>query len=200
MDVSIFPRSNEIQILIKPDSIIYYSHHLKLIGQRSKDFGGSSFNPIEVIYNNKTIFTDTANEYWLSGYESNQYPRLLECSNGDLQLLIEIDERPNNNELQQITISKGGNVNLNKLPLFNWKPENMENDGKMKLRGVLTNGETIADGDTAFYNPVLVFEISNNCLILDSLSTEKINKRIWGNFYGFKYNDSLLLPFNKKEF
>lgn len=194
---SIFSRSYESQLLIKPDSTIYFSQHLKLIGQRSKDFGGSSFNPIEVFYNNKTVFKDTSNEYWLSGFQSKQYPKLLECTIGDLQLLIEVDERPNINELQRITISKDGKIKIDRLPVFNWEPKNIDNDGKMKITGVLTNGETIADGDTAFYNPVLVYEISNNCLILDSLSTEKFNKRIWGNFYGYKYNDSLLLPFNR---
>ena len=197
LDVSIFSGSNELQLSIKPDSTIYFSHHLKLIGQRSTDFGGSSFNPIEVMYNNKSVFKDTSNEYWLSGFESKQYPKLLQCTSGDLPLLIEVDERPNINELQRITISKEGKINLDRLPLFNWEPKNIDNDGKMKLTGILTNGETIADGDTAFYNPFLVYEISTNCLILDSLSTEKINKRIWGNFYGYKYNDSLLLPFKR---
>jgi hypothetical protein len=200
LEVSVSSKSNESQIFIGLDTIITFSHHIKLIGQRSKEFGGSSFNPIEVFFNDKRIFIDTSNEYWLSGFESNQYPKLLECSNGETQLLLEVDERPNINELQQITISNDSKIKLHRLPIFKWDPEDIDNDRKMELRGVLTSGETIADGDTAFYNPVLVYELLNNCLVLDSTATEGINKRIWGNFYGYYYNDSLLLPYKQEEF
>lgn len=192
-----FPRQSSSTI-IKSDTVINFTSHIKLFGQRSKDFGGSSFNPIEILINNEQIFFDSTNEYWLSGFESKQFPKLLECTDGSIQLLIEVDERPNANELQQIKISKEGHVQTDRLPIFNWVEKDIDNDGKMEVSGILTNGETIAEGDTAFYNPTLVYELTNSCLKMDSTATREINKKIWGEFYGYYYNDSLILPYDPR--
>jgi hypothetical protein len=179
------------------DTVVNFSNHVKLIGQHSKDFGGTSFNPISIFFYDKILFKDSLNEYWLTGYESDQYPKFLHCSDSSYQLLIEVDERPNNDELFRLKISNDGQTQQDRLPLFFWNPTDIDNDGKLELTGTLTNGETIANGDTAFYNPTLVYEFSNNCLTLDSSSTIKLNKGVWSKFYGYYYNDTLLLPFKR---
>lgn len=187
------------QLTLSADTIVVFSDHIKLSGQHSDDYDGKSFNSISVFFNNKLIFKDSLNEYWLNGYGSTQYPKLLMCTEGSCQLLIEVDERPNQNELVRITISKEGKLIQDRVPIFNWNPLDIDNDGKLEVDGILTNGETIANGDTAFYNPTLVYELTNNCLSLDSSATIEKNKKIWGQFMGYHYNDTLLLPFNRKE-
>lgn len=179
------------------DTVVNFSDHVKLIGQHSKDFGGTSFNPISIFFNDKIIFKDSLNEYWLTGYESDQYPKYLHCSDSSSQLLIEVDERPNNDELFRLKISNDGQTQQDRLPLFFWNPTDIDNDGKLELIGTLTNGETIAYGDTAFYNPTLVYEFNITCLTLDSSSTINLNSGIWGKFYGYYYSDTLLLPFKR---
>jgi hypothetical protein len=181
------------------DTVIIFPNHIKLFGTHSHDLGGTSFNPIVVLFDNKRVFKDSLNEYWLKGYESVQYPKFLECTDGKSQLLIEVDERPNSNELACFTVTENGMVQINRLPLFYWNPSDMDNDNRLEVDGFLTNGETTADGDTAFYNPMLVYEITNNCLSLDSPATIEKNRKIWGQFHGYNYNDTLLLPFNRKE-
>lgn len=192
-------KQNSSDLTSGADTVIVYSDHIKLSGQHSDDFGGTSFKPISVFFDNKLIFKDSLNEYWLTGYESTQYPKLLMCADGSCQILIEVDERPNSNELIQLTISKDGKLLQDRLPIFNWNPADIDKDGKLEVDGILTNGETIADGDTAFYNPTLVYELTDNCLSLDSSATREKNKKIWGQFHGFYYNDTLLLPFNRRE-
>jgi hypothetical protein len=191
------PRGKAYLKISPTDTVIVFSDHVKLIGQHSKDFGGTSFNPISIIFYDKIILKDSINEYWLTGYESDQYPKYLNCSDSSSQLLIEVDERPNSNELFRLKISNDGQIQQDRLPLFSWSPKDIDNDGKLELFGNLTNGETIANGDTAFYNPILVYEFSNNCLNLDSSSTIKLNRGLWSKFYGYYYNDTLLLPFKR---
>ena len=191
------PRGKAPVKISPTDTVIVFSDHVKLIGQHSEDFGGTSFNPISILFDDKIIFKDTINEYWLTGYESDQYPKYLHCSDSSSQLLIEVDERPNNNELFRLKISNDGQIQQDRLPLFTWSPKDIDHDGKLELFGSLTNGETISNGDTAFYNPTLVYEFSINCLTLDSTSTIKLNKGVWSKFYGYYYNDTLLLPFKK---
>lgn len=193
-------KQNSNILTMETDTVIVYSDHIKLTGQHSEDFGGESFNKISVFFDNKLIFKDSLNEYWLTGYESTQYPKLLMSADSNYQLLIEVDERPNQNELLNLTISKEGELIQHRLPIFNWNPMDIDNDGKLEVDGTLTNGETIANGDTAFYNPVLVYELIDNCLVFDSATTIEKNKKIWGQFHGYSYNDTLLLPFNRKEF
>jgi hypothetical protein len=190
---------NSKDLISRADTIIVFSNRIKLTGKHSNDFGGTSFKPISILFDNKVIYRDSLNEYWLTGYASKQYPKLLKCADGSYQLLIEVDERPNENELTRLTIYQNGNIIQDRLPIFNWSPTDIDNDGKLEVSGILTNGETIASGDTAFYNPTLIYKLTDNCLSLDSLATIEKNKKIWGQFYGYYYNDTLLLPFNRKE-
>jgi hypothetical protein len=187
------------KLIASADTVVVFSDHIIITGQHSDDFDGKSFKPIWVFLDNKVIFKDSLNEYWLTGYESTQYPKFLCCADGSCQLLIEVDERPNQNELVRLTIPKKGKLIQDRLPIFSWHPLDIDNDGKFEVDGILTNGETIANGDTAFYNPTLVYELMDNCLSLDSSATIEKNKKIWGQFKGYYYNDTLLLPFNRKE-
>ena len=181
------------------DTAIAFSDRIILCGQHSDEFGGTSFKPITILFDNKIIFRDSLNDYWLIGYSSKQYPKSLKCADGNCQLLIEMDERPNQNELARLTVSNNGQLHQDRLPIFNWNPADIDKDGILEVSGILTNGETIANGDSAFYNPTLVYELTDNCLSLDSLATIGKNKKIWGQFYGYQYNDSLLLPFDRRE-
>jgi hypothetical protein len=192
-------KQNSNNVSSSIDTVIVVSNHIKLSGYHSSDFGGTSFKPIIVSFDKKIVFQDSLNDYWLTGYSTKHYPKFLKCTNGDYQLLIEVDERPNKNELTSFTVTKNGQLYQARLPLFNWNPEDIDNDGKFELKGILTNGETIANGDTAFYNPTLVYELEDNRLTLDSSATLEINRRIWGKFYDYNYNDTLLLPFNRNE-
>jgi len=193
-----FSPEKKKEISIKSDTVIILSSEIKIIGQHSRDLGGSSFNPIVITKNDVEVFHDTSNEYWLSGLESKEYPKLLSCSDGSVQILIEIDDRPNINELKQIIITKYSKVVLNLLPVFLWNPKDINNDGKLELTGFLTDSESIANGDSIVYNPKLVYEFSNNCIAFDSLATIKLNKELYGDFYGFSYNESIILPNKRK--
>lgn len=183
---------------VRSDTVIDLSFEIRIIGQHSLDLGGSSFNPIAIIRDNVEVFRDTVSEYWLCGFESKDYPRLLQCSDGSVQILLEIDDRPNINYLNQITISNEDKVVIRQLPVFQWEPKDIDNDGKLEVSGFLTNSESIANGDSVIYNPKLVYEISNNCLIFDSITSIEINKDIYGKFYGFYYNEDIVLPYKEK--
>ena len=191
------PADDSNNVLDKKDTVIYFSSHIRLIGHRSEGSGWTSFKPIEIFLDKNQIYRDTINEYWLTGYTSKQYPRLLNCLNGNVQLLIEVDERPFINDLQLFSIFKEGQIKMEKVPIFDWDPKDINHDGKLDVMGVLIDGETIAQGDTAFYNPTLVYELSTRCLKLDSSATIKMNEEIWGKFHGYHYNDSLLLHYNR---
>ena len=191
-------RQNSDALAIRVDTIIVFSSHIKLTGQHSTEFGGTSFNPISIFSDNKLIFKDSTKEYWLTSNESTQYPKHLECADGNCQILIDVDERPNKNELVRLTITKDGKLTQDRLPIFIWNPLDIDNDKKLELEGVLTNGETTSNGDTAFYNPTLLYELTDSGLCLDSAATKEKNIKIWGQFYGYEYNEVFLLPILQK--
>ena len=173
------------------DTVIVLTKSINLIASEKDDIG---LRKIKLVNIGETIFNDTINGYLLS----KNYPKVLMCDNNTFQILLEVDNRPNFNTLKLLTINNNVISNTEEIPVFDWKPKDIDNDNILEISGYLTNGETISNGDTAFYNPKLIYKISKNGLILDSINTKLENIKLWGQFYGYLYNDTLLLKYDSK--
>jgi hypothetical protein len=175
------------------DREIKLSDRILLTGNRSGEFGGNTFNPVALYLDNKLIFADSTREYLFN----NIYPKLLQGIDGSFQVLFEADNRPDLQTLKKITISADGSVSIADIPYFAWDTLDLDRDGKPEFSGYLTGIQSF--NDTAAYNPLLVYELTGNGIFLDTIATIKKNKSIWGNFYGFKFDENILLKFSNTD-
>ena len=72
------------------------------------------------------------------------------------------------------------------------KASNLDKDDNLELAGFWDWAETYGEnGSLTTYNPIIYYELNQNGINLDSSLTISINKEIYGNFYGFEYNEKV---------
>ena len=131
-------------------------------------------------YNGKTISKKIESII----YES-KYNRLIE-QNGNILLFLEIDNRPNYNNIAAYSLTKQKATKLAEC-VYNDKTQgigqepfsDMDKDGKIEFGGFdLT--EYYDSKDSMYYNPSQYYEISNGTIKFDSALTKKMDIRING--------------------
>lgn len=86
------------------------------------------------------------------------------------------------------------------LPAFNAHPTDLDRDRREEFSGYLAENEVYCVGcDSAYYNPLLFYEITKNGVQLDSAVTKKWIEEHYDSFYGFRPNKKLIVPLAKQE-
>ena len=183
----------------KPDLFLKLKNGIELKAKPAyPDQDNTTFNYLEIFQNGKMIFKDTTlTEYIL---ENSLYPKLYDFKN-HFELLIEIDNRPNKNEIYKFLIENNKLVKIDTLPTFLTIPKDLDNDKKLEYAGfwdyVAVWGDSIKVTD---YNPIVFYEITKNGITLDSLTTIIVNTNIYGKFYGFYINENVEIPYKDSKF
>jgi len=155
----------------------------------------STYNFLEIFQNEKLIYKDESlTEYTI---EDSLYPKLYKFKY-HLELLIEIDGRPNKNEVRCFLIKNQKLEKIDTLPTFLTRPKDLDNDKKLEYAGFWQFGETWGDkNEVTGYNPIVFYELTENGIVLDSVTTKKVNSNIYGEFKGFYYNEQIEIPNEK---
>lgn len=154
-----------------------------------------TFNYLEIFQNGKMLFKDTTlTEYTI---QDSLYPKLYNFKNY-IELLIESDERPGKNLIYGFCIKEGRIEKIDTLPTFLTIPKDLDYDNKLEYAGFWDYGEVWEDSIVMTnYNPIVFYEITETGITLDSLTTIAVNTHIYGNFYGFYYNEQIEFPYEE---
>lgn len=165
------------------------------IGQK-EDFGNfATYTYFELTRDNNKIYVDSS----LTEYEfgDNLYPLAIKTGTDSYELLFEINDRPNKNFLKRLFIKNDSVHKEDKLPTFIAKPKDFDNDGIKEFAGFWDYAQVWGENDSlTVYNPILFYKITKFGLQLDSTLTMKINKEIYGKFYGFSFSEETEQPIN----
>ena len=154
-----------------------------------------TFNHFEIFQNGKILFKDTTlTEYTI---QDSLYPKLYNFKN-HIELLIETDERPNKNLVYGFCIKEGEIDKIDTFPTFLTRPKDLDYDNKLEYAGFWDHGEVWENSIVMTnYNPIVFYEITENGIILDSLTTIAVNTHIYGKFYGFYFNEQIEFPYEE---
>ena len=121
------------------------------------------------------------------------FPIILQTGSNSFELLFEVNNRPNKNYLKRLFVGNDKLVEQDKLPAFEASPIDINNDGIKEYAGFWDHFEVYGDNLTT-YNPILYYSVTANGLKLDSLLTKQRNEIIYGQFYGFSFDEKNAQP------
>lgn len=152
----------------------------------------NTFSSLTLYHHKKLIFKDTLSQ---TDYEFRDtlYPMFHKLNSTTFELLIEINNRPNKNNLARFIIQKDRLLKRDTLPTFICKAKNLDIDNTLEYAAFWEYGEVWVDSNqqkVTAYNPILFYEQTSNGLQLDKALTKAKNKTIYGVFYGYKYNET----------
>jgi hypothetical protein len=160
---------------------------------RGEDFEKfKTFTLFKLSHAGKELFLDTS----LTEYEFGdaRYPLIRARNNGIYEILVEVNDRPAKNFLKLFKIQNDRVVSIDKLPTFNSGPSNLDADTNFEFISTGEWGELWGDnGDLTAYNPALVYEDSPEGFRLDTALTIKKNTEKYGKFYGYKYDEKVVI-------
>ncbi len=155
-----------------------------------------TYTYFELKKNNRTIFIDSL----LVEYEFGNkiYPIISQTGKDNYELLFEVNNRPNRNYSKVFFIKDDELVKTTILPCFEWE---FNKDKTKYYIGLWENSQTYGDNySLTSYNPILYYSITKNGNIrMDSILTIEKNKEIYGEFYGFTYNENIEISVEKLE-
>ena len=140
----------------------------------------------KVYQNNVVVFTDSITEFEIK----SNYPSVRKI--GDkYELWLIVNDRPSIEKTKILTIDHSGNIKSDLIPFFEMAPKDIDDDGESELVGIMSYFEMSGENyDYMPYVPLLVYEYKATGVVLDSITTKKINSSIYGKFYGFDYNEN----------
>ncbi len=159
------------------------------VGQEEDFEKFKTYTYFQLTRNNTTIFIDSS----LTEYEfgNNLFPIIIKTGNNSFELLFEINDRPNKNYLKRLFIKDNKLVRQEKLPTFESKPIDINQDGIKEYAGFWDYSQTWGENySLTAYNPILYYSVTTTGLKLDSTLTRERNEMIYGNFYGFSFNEN----------
>jgi len=148
-----------------------------------------TFEHFKLKRNNRIVYFDDGllNEY---EFCNELFPIILQTGDDSFELLFEVNDRPNKNYLKRLFVSNDKLIGQDKLPLFEGKPIDIDNDGIKRYAGSFGFFELWGENNSfTTYNPILYFKITETGLKLDSLFTKQRNEMIYGQFHGFSYSE-----------
>lgn len=145
----------------------------------------------------RVIFTDSLHEY---EFGKKMYPIVLQTERNKYELIFEVNNIPNKNYLLRLFVQNDRLVRTDTLPTFITQAYDLNGDGIDEYAGYWHYSEIWGNNnDSAAYNPILFFRVASNGLVLDSALTIKRNKIIYGDFYGFYYNENHAVAVEKSK-
>jgi hypothetical protein len=148
------------------------------------------FTKLEVTRNGLQLFEhDYVEEFEIDNLES--YVFKLDGQNS-FELVFESTSPPAKPWLTLYRLENDKIVSMTKLPSMDVKPRNLDEDDFLEFAGYWSWIETYGpDQEYVSYNPLLVYEVTDTGIRIDSLLTMEINKEIWGNFEGYDFSDKI---------
>jgi len=148
--------------------------------------------------NNAVIYEDSSlTEYQ---FDNKLFPIILQTGDNRFELLFEINDRPNKNYLRRLFVDNDKLTGQDKLPTFEAKPADINNDGIKEYAGYWDYSEVWGENwSVTDYNPILYYSVTKTGLKLDSLLTEQRNTIIYGQFHGFSFSEKIEMPVSVQE-
>lgn len=168
------------------------------VGQEEDFEKFSTYTYFHLTRNNTTIFIDSS----LTEYEfgNNLFPIIIKTGDNSFELLFEINDRPNKNYLKRLFIKDNKLVRQDKLPTFEGKPIDINQDGIKEYAGFWDYSQVWGDDNNlTAYNPILYYSLTTKGLLLDSLLTRERNELIYGKFYGYAFSENEEQPISVTE-
>jgi hypothetical protein len=166
-------------------------HDFEIIVGQKEDFEKfETYTHFILTHKDKQLYIDTS----LTEHEFGDklYPFVRQLNNETFEILVEVNDRPSKNYLKYFLVYQDKIVSTEKLPTFISKPSNLDTDDNLECAGFWDWGETWGDnGSLTAYNPIIYYELKPSRITLDSTLTISKNKDIYGDFYGFKYNEKV---------
>ncbi|PKP47405.1 MAG: hypothetical protein CVT92_16995 [Bacteroidetes bacterium HGW-Bacteroidetes-1] len=150
----------------------------------------NTFSQIEIWIDSQIVFKDESTTEYIFG--NNSWPQARKIENGIYEVVIEVFDAPDLNKLRAFYFRDNVLINSKVLPFFESQPEDINYDGIKEYFGVMHISDAHENPDSCYYNPVLYYKVSNNGIDLDSSLTIMMNKKIWGEFYGFEQNEIIV--------
>jgi len=163
------------------------------VGQEEDFEKFKTYTFFQLTRNNATIYIDSS----LTEYEfgNKLFPIIIKTGDNSFELLFEINDRPNKNYLKRLFIKDNKLVKQDKLPTFETKPIDINQDGITEYAGFWDHSQFWGENySLTVYNPILYYSLTTEGLKLDSLMTRERNEMIYGNFYGFSYSEEFEIP------
>ena len=168
------------------------------VGQEEDFDKFKTYTFFQLTRNNTTIFIDSS----LTEYEfgNDLFPIIIKTGDNSFELLFEINDRPNKNYLKRLFIKDNELVRQDKLPTFEAKPIDINQDGIKEYAGFWDYSQVWGDNNNlTAYNPILYYSVTPKGLILDSLLTRERNENIYSKFYGFSFSENDEQPISVTE-
>jgi len=160
------------------------------VGQKEDYEKFETYTLFILTHKNRQLYVDTS----LTEYEFGDtlYPIVRQLDQETFEILVEVNDRPNKNYLKYFKVHQDKIVSTEKLPTFISKASNIDTDDNLEFAGFWDWGETWGEnGSLTAYSPIIYYELKPTGLTLDSTLTISKNKEIYGDFYGFKYNEKV---------
>jgi len=162
-----------------------------VLAGKDEDFGDfKTYSLLHLKRKKETVFIDSS----LTEYEFRRelFPLIVKSGENSFELLLEINNRPNKNYLKRIFVQNNGMIKEDKLPIFESKPADINDDGIKEYGGYWEYAQVWGENDElTAYNPILYYNRTNSGFKLDSSLTKKRNEKIYGKFYGYSFNEEL---------
>jgi hypothetical protein len=168
------------------------------VGQEEDFEKFKTYTYFQLTRKNTTIFIDSS----LTEYEfgNNLFPIIIKTGDNSFELLFEINDRPSKNYLKRLFIKDNKLVRQDKLPTFEGKPIDINQDGIKEYAGFWDYSQVWGDDNNlTAYNPILYYSVTTKGLLLDSLLTRERNEMIYGKFYGFAFSENDEQPISVAE-
>lgn len=176
-------------------TVIDLKYGFRIIFSKNEDFETfKTYWDTKIYLDNKVVYVDATNEYEIN----EKYPSIRKVKE-KIEILLVNNDRPFINKLRLLIFSNGQFERDEYLPYFKMNPRDIDNDNLLELVGILNASEVWGD-DTVYmpYNPIFVYELGDNGIVIDSVETEKINVRVYDKFYGYEYNSEISFVRNDK--
>lgn len=148
--------------------------------------------------NNSRIYVDSS----LTEYEfgNKLFPLVLKTGEHSFELIFEVNNRPNKNYLKRLFVQDNQLTAQDKLPTFEAKPIDINQDGIKEYAGFWDYAQVWGDSNNlTSYNPILYYSVTPAGLKLDSVLTRQRNEMIYGKFYGFSFSEKYELAISVTE-
>ena len=143
---------------------------------------------------NKLIFKDSITEFEIN----DKYPSIRKIGS-NYEILLLVNDRPSIDKLMMLKIQDKNVISKKIIPNFNMKPKDIDSDGRLEVVGIMSYYEMSSkNGNMMPYLPILVYEYTDTGITIDSVTTKKINVRVYGKFYGYDYSEKYLFEGNER--
>lgn len=188
---------NERPNIVEQIKTINLSQKYKLSLYLNTEFEKDScYKTIIISKLDKLIFQSVNGKLFIVNDKSR--PLLFSVGNTDI-ILLEFDDRPDKNKVLALSIRNGKVERIDTIPVLDNKPLDIDDDLFLEVYGTKHLVEAYClNCDSGYYNPTLVYKITENGVFLDTANTIKTNKEFWGDFYGFEIQNKVLPLKNNK--